>query len=180
MKSEKDKGKIFPVDPDKTYGLMALVKGESLQVEKEPEDTVMTYPHLFVREVIAAMVLIIFIIVISLFFDAPLEELANPSKTPNPAKSPWYFLALQELLHYFSPFVAGVLIPTLVVIGLIVVPYIDSARKGIGVWFSPERKFANIVFGIFVFFAVVLTIIGTFFRGPGWAWVWPWQTGVYF
>ena len=178
--TEKDKGKIFPADPDKTYGLMALVKGETPLVEKEPEDTVMTYPHLLLREIIAAMILVIFITGISLFFDAPLEELANPSKTPNPAKAPWYFLSLQELLHYFSPFVAGVLIPTLVVIGLFTIPCIDPVRKGIGVWFSPERKIANTLFGIFVFFVVVLTVIGTFFRGPGWSWVWPWQTGIYF
>lgn len=179
-KRKTDKGRIFPADPDKTYGLMAVVKGESPQVEKEPEDTVMTYPHLLFREAIAAMLLVIFLTVISLYFDAPLEEMANPGKTPNPAKAPWYFLNLQELLHYFSPFVAGVLIPGLVVVGLMAIPYIDPKRKGIGVWFSPDRKLANILFAIFVITVIVLTVIGTFFRGPGWIWVWPWQTGVYF
>lgn len=180
MKDRRDKGKIFPVDPDKTYGLMAIVKGESPQVEKEPEDTVMTYPHLVLREVIAAMILVIFITIISLFFDAPLEEMANPGKTPNPAKAPWYFLGLQELLHYFSPFIAGVLIPALVVIGLLLIPYISADRKGIGVWFSSERKLENILFFIFILLVIILILIGTFFRGPGWIWVWPWQTGVYF
>lgn len=180
MKDPSDKGKIFPVNSDKTYGLMALVKGETPQVEKEPEDTIMAYPYLIFKEITAAMVLVIFITIISLFLNAPLEELANPGKTPNPAKAPWYFLGLQELLHYFPPVIAGVLIPTLVAIGLVIIPYIDPAPKGIGVWFSPARKLVNVLFGIFVFLVVVLTLIGTFFRGPGWSWVWPWQTGVYF
>ncbi len=183
MKEQKDKidkGKIFPADPDKTYGLMALVKGETPQVEKEPEDTIMTYPYLLFKEIIAAMILVIFVTIISLFFDAPLEELANPGKTPNPAKAPWYFLGLQELLHYFPPLVAGVIMPTLVVIGLFIIPYVNPAKRGIGVWFSPERRLANTLFGIFVLLVVVLTLIGTFFRGPGWSWVWPWQTGVHF
>lgn len=174
-KKEDENAKIFPASPDKTYGLMAVVRGVSPVIEKEPEDTVFTYPNLIIKEAICFLLIIIVIAVISLLFNAPLEELANPSKTPNPAKAPWYFLSLQELLHYFPPVIAGVFIPTAAVGLAIILPYIDIHREGMGEWFSPKRKIALTLFSIFIITVVVLTAIGLFFRGPSWMWVWPWE-----
>lgn len=159
--------------PEKTYGLMALVEGESLMVEKQPEDTVFTWPHLVFRELLWAMFVINVLVLIALFFSAPLEEIANPYKTPNPAKAPWYFLGLQELVHY-SAFVGGILVPTLAITALIILPYIDRSPRGEGVWFSRERKWIQIVFTVCVVALTVLTIIGVFFRGPNWSFVVPW------
>jgi len=216
--------------------------------EIEDEKRVMTFPHLLVRELIAFEVLLIGLGLVSLLHDAPLESLANPNKTPNPAKAPWYFLGLQELLHYFPPVVAGVLIPLLAVIALVAIPYFRvnmeraplwSVRKpsslaaflAVAILFSailarfrcyvllvPTVVFALVMASLYIppdrglwrtlagwtarsrfvdrlydwlaarslavwlmsWFLVsvsVLTIIGTFFRGPGWSLVWPWQTG---
>ena len=105
---------------------------------------------------------------------APLEEMADPTRTPNPAKAPWYFLGLQELVHY-SALVGGVVVPTLIVAALVSLPYFDRRRAGIGRWFAPERRIANTIFTVLVIISVGLTIIGTLFRGPNWAWVWPWN-----
>jgi quinol-cytochrome oxidoreductase complex cytochrome b subunit len=104
---------------------------------------------------------------------APLEEIANPTRTPNPAKAPWYFLGLQELVHY-SALIGGVIVPALVVIALLALPYVDRRPGGTGRWFAPERVVANTVFAAFVLAAVALTIVGTLFRGANWNWVWPW------
>lgn len=160
--------------PVKTYGLMGLVKGTTPLVEKEPEDTEFTFPHLVYKELKLAILIMIALHVLSLLLNAPLEGLADPEHTPNPAKAPWYFLGLQELVSY-SAFLGGVVAPVLAVIGLILVPYIDRNTIGVGVWFASERKLAITVFSIFVSVAVILTIIGTYFRGPGWHWYWPWQ-----
>ena len=111
--------------------------------------------------------------VTSLLVMAPLEEMADPTRTPNPAKAPWYFLGLQELVHY-SAFVGGVLIPTLLVVALVALPYVDRHPRGGGRWFAPERRVANTVFTALALTLTVLTIIGTFFRGANWAWTWPW------
>src|SRR5215475_15903271 len=100
-----------------------VTKNTSAKVVDERGPEVMTYPHLLLREAIAFEILVIAMVVIALFWDAPLEQLANPLLTPNPAKAPWYFLGLQELLHFFPPFVAGILIPTLVLIALVIIPY---------------------------------------------------------
>ncbi len=105
---------------------------------------------------------------------APLEEMADPTRTPNPAKAPWYFLGLQELVHY-SALIGGVVVPTLLVALLLVLPYVDRDPHGSGRWFAPERRVANAVFSVAVLLFVALTVIGTFFRGPNWAWVWPWR-----
>ena len=162
---------IFPKDSDKTYGLMEIVKGTSYQVGKEPEDTVETYPHLIFREIIAVLLLVAIVSLLALFINAPLEEIANPNKTPNPAKAPWYFLGLQELLHYFPPIFAGIFIPASIVIFLLLLPYIDRNPST-----KPrKRKFAITIFTVFVIVAVILTLIGTFFRGENWHWVWPWK-----
>lgn len=188
-----------------------------------------TFPNLIIREVICFQLVFIVVILISIFFDAPLEHQANPNNTPNPAKAPWYFLGLQELLHYFPPVVAGVLIPGLVIIALIILPYYKINVKQEGLWkqnkqkkiiilafsvliisgvslvfhaysiaiptiliFSltllpyslsekpgwinwlKRRSIADWIMTWFVVMVVVLTIIGTLFRGPEWSWIWPW------
>ena len=210
-----------------------VTRRTSPQVKVADEDQVMTHPGVFFRVAVAVELLTIALVALDLAWDAPLEGLADPMHTPNPAKAPWYFLGLQELLHYFPPVVAGVLIPTLVVIGLIVIPYFniniqadslwarDSARRlrivavvavvlciflaVFDVWvalvptvivtafmYVAARSSASsasrlrrwlysktLSFWIMTWFlteAAVLTSIGTFFRGPGWSWVWPWRS----
>jgi quinol-cytochrome oxidoreductase complex cytochrome b subunit len=164
----------FPAST-KTYGLMALTRRPGASVEaRDPQDEVFAWPHLLYRELLVALGVIVALHAVSLVFNAPLEELADPTRTPNPAKAPWYFLGLQELVHY-SALIGGVIIPTLLVAALIALPYVDRRPGGSGRWFAPERRVANIVFTAIVAVAVVLTVIGTFFRGPNWAWVWPWR-----
>jgi hypothetical protein len=211
-----------------------VTKKTSAKVVDDRGPQLMTYPHLLIREAIAFQVLTIAMVLVALFWDAPLEQLANPLLTPNPAKAPWYFLGLQELLHFFPPFVAGILIPTLVVIALVVVPYFNVNVEGEPIWARrPSRNLKAVVivvFGVLAFLAafhawtifvpsalvailllfsytvrtpqqgaqfalgakpiswwvmtwfiavaICLTVVGTFFRGPGWAWVWPWRTHV--
>jgi hypothetical protein len=217
---------------------VALVQDEvRFVVEERDEPKAMTVPHLFVREGIAFLAISLGLVVVSLLFDAPLEEIANPDVTPNPAKAPWYFLGLQELLHYYPPFVAGVLLPTLVILALVVVPYFDVNLKRRAFWTEPQpRRAAGVllvtaalslllvvtaehtvwplilptilvggvmalpgllgargrllgwlagrslpfyVFTWFLVVSVVLTVIGTLFRGPGWAYTLPWRDGIY-
>src|ERR1700758_1681687 len=111
---------------EKRYRLLALVRQEGVtRVDKEPEDTVDAWPHLVSMEFIAAAFITILIVFFSIFYNAPLLQQADPNTAENPAKAPWYFLGLQELLHYFPPVVAGVLVPTLVVLALIVIPYFN-------------------------------------------------------
>jgi quinol-cytochrome oxidoreductase complex cytochrome b subunit len=141
-----------------------------------PEKKWETWPHLVVREYIGAVLLLIFLTAWSVLQNAPLEELANPNVTPNPSKAPWYFLGLQELLVYFDPWLAGVALPGLIVVGLMAIPYIDpDAKSGLGFYSVKERPFANSVFlfGIALWF--ILIVIGQFMRGPNWAWYWPWE-----
>src|SRR5579859_381974 len=111
-----------------------ITKKTSAKVIGDPGLQLMTYPHLLIREAITFMVLVITLVAVALFWDAPLEQLANPLLTPNPAKAPWYFLGLQELLHYFPPLVAGIIIPSLVVIALVVVPYFHVNIAGRAIW----------------------------------------------
>jgi len=193
---------------------------------------VQTFPEVLFRAAVAIMTLAVALVWISLLFNAPLEGLADPSHTPNPAKAPWYFLGLQEMLHYFPPVVAGVLVPGLVVFALIVIPYFKVNIEADGLFLKDRQKRLRIFYLIasglslfllffkvyaalvptlivagvmllaaqsspqsssalrrylaarplsywvmtwFLFELVVLTAIGTFFRGPGWSWVWPWQ-----
>jgi hypothetical protein len=112
----------------------------------------------------------------SIALDAPLEEPSDPSLTPNPAKAPWYFLGLQEMLVYFDPWIAGVVFPSLIVMGLMVIPYVDMNPKGNGYYTFKERKFAILTFcfGFHVLW-ILLIIVGVFMRGPGWLWFWPWE-----
>ncbi|MEX0833714.1 MAG: menaquinol-cytochrome c reductase cytochrome b subunit [Actinomycetota bacterium] len=165
-----------PGAPDK-HRLLALVPPEGVQaVERDQGDRVNTFPHLMIEEFIVLLGMLALITVYSTFVNAPLRELANPNLTPNPSKAPWYFLGLQELLRYFHPMVAGVTIPTFILVGLAVVPFVDrnpSNKPG-------DRKIAITLFTILFMFGAVLTIIGSFFRGPGFNWVWPWTQGVFF
>jgi hypothetical protein len=219
-------------DPLATPRRVALVLPDTRPaVRRSEERYVMTFPHLIVREVILFQVVTIALSVAALMFDAPLQGIANATETPNPAKAPWYFLGLQELLHYFPPVVAGVLLPALVVIALVVIPYARVNLSAGPLWM---RRGPRALFGVsaailavaafaaifdcwpvavptlavgaamlaarggeqggrtrqafarvtlpewimtwFVIVASVLTIIGTFFRGPGWSFVWPWTS----
>jgi Cytochrome b(C-terminal)/b6/petD len=221
---------VESIDPLATPRRVALVRPDLRPaVRTTDEKYVMTFPHLIVREVVLFQIVVIGLALAAIVFDAPLEGIANPLETPNPAKAPWYFLGLQELLHYFPPVVAGVLMPLLVVVALVVIPYARINQTAGPLWENagPRRAVAVAasagvllaLFGAFrcwpivvptagisaamfaarggesagplrrmlarvtlpewimVWFAVVatiLTVIGTFFRGPGWSFVWPW------
>lgn len=171
---EVDTTHVFPKDPRKTYGLMELVKGTRPTVGHVPDDMVYTWPHLLVRELIIFIAVAAGLLIAAFLFDAPLEEMANPNHPPNPAKAPWYFLGLQELVSY-SAFVGGVVIPTLIVVLLALVPYIDRRKVGIGIWFAKERWLANSIFLAFLLIMFALIIIGMYFRGPNWGFVLPWE-----
>jgi hypothetical protein len=203
----------------------------SAQVKEKADRQLMSYPHLMLRELIAFEVLTIVLVIVALVWDAPLEQLANPLLTPNPAKAPWYFLGLQELLHYFPPLVAGIVIPGLVVLALVVIPYFNVYIKGEQLWAADRsRRFLIFIVSVglllvflglyrawtvlvptaaiagltivsffqlkrpyglvsflqtrplswwvmtwFIAVSLTLTVVGTFFRGPGWSWVWPWR-----
>ncbi len=211
--------------------IVFITRKTSAKVKEETGPQLMSFHHVILRESIAFQILTIVLVGLALFWDAPLEQLANPLLTPNPAKAPWYFLGLQELLHYFPPLVAGVLLPTLVVLALVVIPYFDVNIEGAPLWahrgprrlqiyvgiftalfvllalydawtvlvptavmgalglvpyFNPTsdsrvRKFLGSrplpwwVMTWFIVVALTLTTVGTFFRGPGWSWVWPWR-----
>ena len=153
---------------------MALTRRPSASVAaRDPDDEVFAWPHLLYREVLVAVAVIVVLHTVSLLFMAPLESIADPTRTPNPAKAPWYFLGLQELVSH-SAFIGGVLVPGLIVLALVALPYFDRGTSGTGRWFAPERRVANTIFTVIVIIAIVLTIIGTFFRGPNWGWVKPW------
>jgi len=210
-----------------------VTRRTSAQVKVADEDQVQTFPEVLFRALVAIEVLAIGLVLISLAFDAPLEGLADPSHTPNPAKAPWYFLGLQEMLHYFPPVVAGVLVPTLVVIALVVIPYFNINIEAEGLFLKDRKRrlrifyvaaillslfllYFDVIVALvptlivaafmllaaqsapdspssfrrylaakplsywimtwFLFELVVLTAIGTFFRGPGWSWVLPWRS----
>jgi menaquinol-cytochrome c reductase cytochrome b/c subunit len=159
------------------HRLLALVPPEGIQrVEREQGDRVNVWPHLLIEEFVAMLILTAGLLVFSTFVMAPLRQLANPNLTPNPSKAPWYFLGLQELLRYFHPMIAGITIPTFILVGLAAVPYVDrnpSVKPG-------DRKIAISMFTILFCFGATLTIIGCFFRGPGYNWIWPWAQGVFF
>ena len=234
MSDPKDFVAVVDSDARKTPRRIAFItKRTSPQVHVKDEDRIMTYPEVFFRAVVAIEVMAAALVIVALLWDAPLEGLADPMHTPNPAKAPWYFLGLQEMLHYFPPVVAGVLIPGLVVMALIIIPYFKINVEAEGLWLRDKQKRLRI-FGIvvalfciflavfdvwvalvptlivagfmllaaqtdpnsaqsfrrwlvrkplsfwvmtwFLFELVVLTAIGTFFRGPGWSWVLPWRS----
>jgi menaquinol-cytochrome c reductase cytochrome b/c subunit len=154
-----------------THRLLAMVPPEGIQrAEARQEDKVNVWPHLLLREAVAAFAVFAFVAVFSVVVNAPLRELANSNLTPNPSKAPWYFLGLQELLRYFHPMVAGVMVPTVALLGLMATPYIDRNPS-----MRPEnRKLAIMMFTTFLMFWAILVLAGSFFRGPGFNWVWPW------
>jgi hypothetical protein len=160
-----------------TQRLLTVVKAGSIQdIKAKPMDKVHTWPHLLVVEFGAALAVTAFLTVFSIFVNAPLLRLADVNATPNPSKAPWYFLGLQELLTMFHPMVAGVTIPGIGLLALMLAPYIDKNPSN-----KPEdRKFAISVFTIFMMFWAVLVIIGSFFRGPGFNFVFPWVEGIFF
>ncbi|MDD2733837.1 MAG: menaquinol oxidoreductase [Desulfuromonadaceae bacterium] len=169
-----EKEEIFPRDPNKTYSLMTIVDGDSFQVEHGPDDTLLSWPHLMVRELLLFLLVFVVILGVSLLFNAPLEEAANPLHSTNPAKAPWYFVGIQELVSY-SAFLGGIVAPVLIVLSLLLLPYLDRNPKGVGVWFSADRKLATFLFSIFVIAMIILILIGQFVRGPNWALYWPWM-----
>jgi menaquinol-cytochrome c reductase cytochrome b/c subunit len=232
MSERKDFVAAMDSNSRKTPVRVAFVtRRTSPHVKTHDDDTVMTFPEGLFRAAVAVEVLALILVVIALLWDAPLEGLADPTRTPNPAKAPWYFLGLQELLHYFPPVVAGVLIPTLVILGLIVIPYFKINIEAEGLWTRNRTErlrilaVVTLVFSLFLvvfhvyavliptllmaalmFFsarsmpssgrfqiwlaskplsfwimswflvqAAILTLIGTFFRGPGWSFVMPWS-----
>ncbi len=167
-----------PVGPGgHTQRLLTVVKSGSIQdVKATPQDRVHTWPHLLVVEFVAALVITAFTLLFSIFVNAPLLELANVNQTPNPSKAPWYFLGLQELLTMFHPMVAGVTIPGMGLILLTMAPYIDKNPSN-----KPEhRKFAISLMTIHLMFWTVLVMIGSFFRGPGFNFIFPWHGGLFF
>ena len=161
-----------------TQRLLTVVKAKPIQkAASEPVDKVNTWPHLMLPEFVSLMAMTAFLILLSAILQAPLLEEANPNVTPNPAKAPWYFLGLQELLSYWDPQIAGVMIP--LVLGLVVwmaFPYIDRNPET----HPSKRKFAIMFYTFFLAGAGILTIIGVLFRGPGWNWTYPWIDGIWF
>lgn len=212
--------------------VLFVTRRTSAQVKISDEEQVQTFPEGLLRIALAIEILAIALVLISLFFNAPLEGIADPTNTPNPAKAPWYFLGLQEMLHYFPPVVAGVLIPTMLVVALVVIPYFNVNIEADGLFLKNRRRRLNIFYvaalGLslflwffdvyvalvptlivaafmliaafssphcssrsrrylaskpvswwvmtwFLFELIVLTVVGTFFRGPGWSWILPWR-----
>ena len=180
QKSPAEQRVVAPVDPSRRteidkqrvpmsarpYRLLAMVKQDAVvRVQKEPDDTVMVWPHLLSIEFLAAAMMSILLLLMGLFINAPLEELANGNVTPAVAKAPWYFLGLQELLAYFHPAVAGVLVPTFAVVGTMLVPYVD--RGNVNAIRPSERKTTVVLFTLLLGLGLTVTFIGIFFRGPG-------------
>jgi menaquinol-cytochrome c reductase cytochrome b/c subunit len=175
--AKKAVGNGGPAVPERVQRLLAVVKPEAIQkVERRPMDRVNVWPHLMAAEFVSLLVVLAAVTFFSIAVDAPLRELSNFNQTPNPSKAPWYFLGLQELLRYFHPQVAGVTIPQVIIIILMAFPFIDrnpSTRPD-------DRKLAIVLFSFFMLSFAVLTTIGMFFRGPGFNWVYPWESGIFF
>jgi quinol-cytochrome oxidoreductase complex cytochrome b subunit len=156
----------------RTYGLQGFVRGPFTKVGNVPDDSVYSWPSLLVAELLVFVLTVSVILCISLAFNAPLEEPVNVMHPPNPAKAPWYFLGLQEMVSY-SAFWGGIGVPGIMVGLLLLVPYLDRTTHGVGKWFARERLLANTIFLTMVVLNVIFIIIGTFFRGPNWTFVSP-------
>jgi len=166
-----------PVQQQQTHRMLALIPPSGIQqVQTKQTDKVYTWPHLLIVEFVALLAASALLLVVSFFIDGTFGELANPNLTPNPSKAPWYFLGLQELLRYFHPMVAGVTFPGVGLVLLGAAPYLDKNPSA-----KPEsRKFANLAMTWFLTLWTVFTLAGSFFRGPGFNWVWPWVDGLFF
>jgi quinol-cytochrome oxidoreductase complex cytochrome b subunit len=175
----------------KTYSLLGITGGTNVHVETslidEDRHTVHSSPSLTRRLLVVTLATFVVSALLTIFFRAPLEEPANPSVTPNPAKAPWYFLWLQELVTDTTftiagvtingALVGGIIIPGLLVIGLMLWPYRDrSSVAAVGAWWAAGRKRQNVVFIVIVAAVLLLTVIGTFMRGPYWNFYWPWES----
>jgi len=175
----------------KTYSLLGITSGSSVHVETalvaEDELTVQSSPNLTRRLLMVTMVTVAAAAILAFLVPAPLEEAANPSVTPNPAKAPWYFLWLQELvtdttfrigdITINGALVGGVLLPALLVLWLVILPYIDRSRVStVGIWWAPARRKHNLIFLAVILAILILTVVGTFMRGPYWNFYWPWET----
>jgi menaquinol-cytochrome c reductase cytochrome b/c subunit len=160
-----------------TQRLLTVVKSGSIQeVKATPVDKVHTWPHLLAVEFVAALAVTAFLFMFSWFVNAPLLQAADFNQTPNPSKAPWYFLGLQELLTMFHPMVAGVTLPGVALVALVLAPYLDRNPSN-----KPEdRKFITALMTVHLMFWAVLVIIGSFFRGPGFNFVFPWREGIFF
>ena len=163
---------------DRTQRLLTVVKARAIQnVKAEPTDKVNTWPHLMLMEFGALLLITGILVIMAVVIHSPLLDPANFNATPNPSKAPWYFLGLQELLSYFDPQIAGVTVPTIVgIVGFMMVPFVDknpSTRPS-------DRKFAIVLYSIFLAGAATLTIIGVLFRGKGFNWSYPWKDGIFF
>jgi quinol-cytochrome oxidoreductase complex cytochrome b subunit len=156
----------------KLYGLQGFVRANFTKVGNTPDESVYTWPHLLMAELFVFVLTVSAILVVSLLFNAPLEEPVNAMHPPNPAKAPWYFLGLQEMVSY-SAFWGGIGIPGIMVGLLLAVPYIDRTTHGVGKWFAKERLLANTLFLSLVILNVIFIAIGTFFRGPNWTFISP-------
>ncbi|MFQ5913288.1 MAG: cytochrome C [Nitrospinota bacterium] len=177
--SPEEKAHLAPAAPKpvpegspavQTVGQVKLAK------RSREADKVHVWPYLVRAEFLCALCIMILLTVWSVVVDAPLEQPANPALTPNPSKAPWYFLGLQEMLVYFDPWIAGVVLPTLIIVGLMLIPYIDINPKGSGYYTFSERKVAVSIFLFgFGFLWIVLIINGVFLRGPGWNFFLPGQ-----
>jgi len=160
-----------------TQRLLTVVKAGSIQQTRaEAQDKVHTWPHLLAVELAAALALLLLLTVFSALVKAPLLGLADPNRTPNPSKAPWYFLGLQEMLTMFHPMIAGVTIPGISLVLLVIAPFVDKNPST-----KPsERKLAIALMTIFIMLWAVLLIIGSFFRGPGFNFTFPWNDGIFF
>lgn len=163
MESKKDFSLESSSDAKKVPKRVAFIKPRtSARVTQAEEEMVMTVPNLVVREIIAFEILVIVLAVISLLFNAPLEWIANPEHTPNPAKAPWYFLGLQELLHYFPPIVAGVILPSIVIVALIIIPYVPINLKREGLWKEGRSRSVGTLVVLVGVVLVILLIYGVY------------------
>lgn len=161
---------------DGKSGVRALLqKGLPLSKRVAPDNSVLVWPNLVYVELICILFATCVLLFLSLVSPAPLEELAGPDTTPNPTKAPWYFLGLQELLVYFDPWLAGVVLPGMIIVGLILIPFMDPNPQGKGYYSFSERKFAvfTFIFGLGLWY--ILIVIGVWFRGLDWSWYWPWS-----
>ena len=163
----------FPVKPGKTYGLMCVVPTRTENTRARPEKQVQAWPAALSRELLLFLVTLAALSLVALYFNAPLEEPANALHPPNPAKAPWYFLGLQEMVSY-SAFWGGIGIPGLLVALAVAAPYLERKPGGEGVWFHSSRSGANWTFLTLMILLGILTLIGTLFRGENWALVVPW------